>query len=380
MARGSTLTAPIVRSPQLIGTSYYLPELPNKLPILTNPYAPAVAEAVWDWVDRHLQFSSESRKLRFVHSTLGWAELCLPNTPRNITELVMEWDVALFLHDDICVNDPEFARSWTGRLGSDTLNASGGWLGTAINDLWRRTCDVAEPEVAARLENALYLYFQGSAEENRLRTEDGTMRWTGWDDYLAVRRKTIALYPFMALNQIGTGLTEERFRATARAADLCCDHVVVVNDLFSVRKELLSGDGVNAILAHVLTDEVSLQDAVIDACRRVHMKELELLEEHRRLELLYPGIGEYLASFEYIAAGNLHWHYTTSRYHGNDYLWNGIKSGVVELHSQRTVIRRLKPEETLEQNRGAVINTMKWDHADLLQDAPSNRGPRSGDR
>lgn len=331
---------------QLIGTSFFLPELPSPLPIRTNPHAPAVAVAVWDWVNHHLRFPSEEWKLKFVHSTLGWAELCLPNTPHHVTELVMEWNLALFLHDDLCVGDREYAKAFTGRLGSAALAAGGGWLGTAINDLWHRTQEIAEPEVATRLEEAVYLYFEGSAQESAFRTDEGMMPWSGWENYLKVRRKTIALYPFMALNQIGGNLTEEGFRATARAADLCCDHVILVNDIFSIRKEMLSGDGVNAIVANVLSEEATLQEAITDACRQLNDKEAELLAEHSRLADSYPGISAYLRSFEYIIAGNLHWHYTTTRYHGRDYLWNGLKSGVFELHHDRTVIRPPRPDET----------------------------------
>lgn len=326
---------------RLIGSSFYLPEITPDLPLWTHPHQADLRKRVLDWSREFVRFGSADDSMQYVYGTMGWGEYIAGRLSFPAAELFIEWAVALFAQDDVAAV-PELGGGCPRDPGDGRLVEVDDWTGEALNDLWQRTVTVTTPAIADRIKAAIHVYFAGRAEEVPFNVGEGPLQWLGWEAYLRARRGPIGIYVCIALAHIDMDVSDEVYRATADAADMVSDHVVLVNDVFSLRKELLSRDCVNAAVAYMLHTGVDLQEAVSHTCRRIRGKEHDFAAERSRLELAYTDIGPYLDFMGLIMAGNQRWSYTTIRYHGRGHVWNGLTSAIMELRPDRTVFHPLQ--------------------------------------
>ncbi|WP_189858006.1 terpene synthase family protein [Streptomyces poonensis] len=299
----------------------------------------------WDWSRDFLHFGDEKTAERYLDATMEWSEYIAADWDFTTALLAAEWTCTLFLYDDLSRRST-LAQAFVVPAPPGRFVSAEGWLAQAIEDLWKRSAHEASPMAARRLELALREFFLGCLKELPYRRGVGALRWQGWDTYLCMRRETIGMPVFMALAQVerGMNVTEKAFHATRTAANLVNDHVTLTNDVFSVRKELCSGDCVNGVVAWALHKGTGLQEAVDEACALIDEKEQQFLAERDRLLSALPELEPYLDRLGHIISGNQHWNYLTPRYHGEGYIWNGLKSGYVELRPDRTVIRSRRTE------------------------------------
>ncbi|WP_328868879.1 terpene synthase family protein [Streptomyces sp. NBC_00287] len=325
--------------------SFYLPPLPMRIPVRIHPEKARLEVMAWQWSRDFLCFDDERVGERYLDSTMEWSEFITPDWEFDTALLAVEWTCTLFLYDDLSRRST-LARAFVEAAPPGRFVAAEGWLARAVEDLWRRSTRTASPSAARRLEAALREFFRGCLKELPLRTRVGALRWQGWQTYLRMRRETIGMPVFMALAQVGHGpeVADEAFTACRAAANLVNDHVTLTNDVFSVRKELCSGDCVNGVVAWALHHGTGLQQAVDEACTLIDEKEREFLAERDRVSARFPHAAEYLDRLGHIISGNQHWNYITPRYHGEGYIWNGLKSGFVELSADRTVMRSGRAE------------------------------------
>ena len=127
----------------------------------------------------------------------------------------------------------------------------------------------------------------------------------------------------------------------ADALQAATEHGCLVNDLCSLRKELLDEDHSATLAALREHEGLSLQQAVDRVCAEITDRETTLLA--LRQEILANRAGArrdvkvYLDALLAFAAGNLNWSLTTTRYHGPGYHWPGHLPGWYTLHPHRAV-------------------------------------------
>ncbi|WP_373314673.1 terpene synthase family protein [Streptomyces longispororuber] len=142
-------------------------------------------------------------------------------------------------------------------------------------------------------------------------------------------------------------------------------HWIGVNDIFSYRKELYSGDTMNEIQLALAENGGDLQAAVDRVAATVHRVEADF--DHLTAQLragpaaLDSDLGVYLDALEAMIAGNLEWSYLTPRYNGRGHTWNGLTDATV----------LLTPHHTL---------YLPHEHASARtpRDAPAHAGPQRG--
>ncbi|WP_405680926.1 terpene synthase family protein [Streptomyces sp. NBC_00048] len=110
---------------------------------------------------------------------------------------------------------------------------------------------------------------------------------------------------------------------------LVARHWIGVNDVFSYRKELYSGDTMNEIHLALADNGGNLQAAVDRIAAIVHRVETEFDNLTTTLRAGAAGqdssLRAYLDALEAMIAGNLEWSYLTPRYNGRGHTWNGQK-------------------------------------------------------
>jgi hypothetical protein len=121
-----------------------------------------------------------------------------------------------------------------------------------------------------------------------------------------------------------------------------CSTGVLVNQIFSLRKEYHCDGGVPAVIPALARERgISFADATLA------VGEWTLREEQRCFDLRDrvlaspmgndPSVRAFITAVEYFLAGNLHWSRLTPRYHGTGFDYDGTTTGTMILHPDRTI-------------------------------------------
>ncbi|WP_320777001.1 terpene synthase family protein [Streptomyces sp. CRN 30] len=143
---------------------------------------------------------------------------------------------------------------------------------------------------------------------------------------------------------LGIDLTElmERDADLAGLWRVAGTHMVLVDDLFGLRGELRTGDGLNLLLSLMRHQGLTVQAAVDVLLRRVADADDEYTRACRTLRARYRhhGLGgdldRYLEAVGHLIAGNLAWHYESRHHHGPGHTWDGRPPVELVLHPDRT--------------------------------------------
>jgi hypothetical protein len=165
------------------------------------------------------------------------------------------------------------------------------------------------------------------------------------DTYLGIRRLSVGLRPYIVGVEYVLDLDFTDLIAASpelRAVKLAAvEHAMLVNDLFSFRWECFKDDYFNTVGPLVHVHGLSLQEAVDVTCDRIRAADEDMERLSAGIRRRYPGqveIHAYVDALGAFCAGNLRWSLETSRYHGHGYGWNGLRSGTVTLHPDRTSV------------------------------------------
>ncbi|MEU7135965.1 hypothetical protein [Streptomyces sp. NPDC046261] len=157
-------------------------------------------------------------------------------------------------------------------------------------------------------------------------------RITDFEAYMAVRRIDFGFDTLdLLMRKSSSRLTPWEHPVPGTVSlfqDACCEYAILVNDLFSFPREHFSGEFRNALQVLVSVQEMSLQDAVDEVCRRIVTAESNILALSRENTEGSTG-GDmrawraYHKSWMTFLAAGLRQHLRDVRYHGADHVWRG---------------------------------------------------------
>jgi len=126
----------------------------------------------------------------------------------------------------------------------------------------------------------------------------------------------------------------------ASLGGLAIEHILLCNDLFSFRTEFFHGDYFSAVAVLMRTHRQQLPAAVRTVADRIAAADQALTQRAEFLRDRYtdPSVRAYIQGVLAIPAGNLRWSRETARYNGSGTTWNGLRSGVLTLHPDRTTL------------------------------------------
>ena len=316
------------------GTRYILPPLRCSGPEKVHPDYPEIYERNAAWVREYIPRSGSRKTVEYLmESRIPFFD-CLVY-PFCIADRVFQSSCVASLM--VSIDDLSDLR----RIDFDDISNGGS------SDRYGRAFSVAFGVLRAHMTDTVYEryvqswkdVFASGAKEHSLRARNEI---PDIDTYLRIRSVTAGAGPYItgaeyALDIDLTDLFGEdpAFRAVQ---NLVAENFVLVNDLFSFRKELFKGDPINIVASLMSVHGHDLQGAVEFVCDRITSTDRALNQGCRELRSLYAGhprgaqVDAYLVTLQTICSGNFRWSLETTRYHGCGYVWNGLRSGIVTLN------------------------------------------------
>ncbi|MFF4369492.1 hypothetical protein [Streptomyces sp. NPDC001594] len=311
------------------------------LEALERRCAARLAELLADAYD-----SPEELETFLEHRTSLWNLLTYADAREDRIELVCAWIDVLFAIDDVLAHAP---ASRIRQLGIYDLPAviDGETPATAtaftraFQRLREQSLPLAPPRVWQRYARTLHEFLDACHAERNLIDSRAVLDLTTYESH---RHRSIGECCFPLLEfALDTDLTDrlERLPELRRLNMLVARHWIGVNDVFSYRKELYSGDTMNEIHLALTDNGGDLQAAVDRIAATVHQVETEFDETTAKLRATPDGkdtgLLTYLDALEAMIAGNLEWSYLTPRYNGPGHTWTGHWEATVILTPHRTL-------------------------------------------
>lgn len=308
------------------------PELYCPFPSALSPHAEAVHEATTEWARRIGLASKRSVLRRIEAGKLGFlAGRFHPEAPREELQLVSDLYLWMFLRDDRCDEselgeDPELLARTDSRfleiLGGAQPRAGEDPLGCALHDLRRRVVSKAPSALwLRRFVRAIRAHFDSTLWETANRAEGTTPDLA---TYVRMRPVTGGMHVDASLIEMihemvlaPDVLEHPAVRDLTRASN---NVVCWANDLFSLEKELKSGDVHNLVVVLSHAQGLTLPEAV-ERATEMHDAEVRgFLEAESRLPSFGAAVdvnlARYLAGLRARMRGNLDWSLESGRYSG----------------------------------------------------------------
>jgi hypothetical protein len=327
------------------GTTFHLPEIACTAPAVIHPEHAMLERKDQEWVRAHVPFAGDGERERFLGNRCDrWGCWVYPMGSADTTEDLVHLQSLMFAIDDRAISEREVFVRFADALRHDRVSESA--YGTAFHELWERLRTAMLPPVFARFHAACLELVEGFLTESAPRIAGDVL---APDEYLRMHRHTIGCKECLIVSEHAAGVD-----VTAElAADpvlgglwqTAADHVMLVNDVLSFRKEVFAGESINIVMSLMFHQNLDLQGAMDQACDMIATVDTDFTRACADIRTRYGGhpkeadVLRYLDALGHMMAGNLAWSYEAPRYHGPGYVWNGLRSGIVELHPDRTVIR-----------------------------------------
>lgn len=340
------------------GTQFHLPELARRIPVRCHPRFERIRRESNRWVRSRLGFAlpdPEEVDAFCACEYALWTSLLFPTLMEDRTVDISDWTQYFFVFDNICSGAGHLARRADGarELFSAIKAVMKGQTAPPDNayalvfeEIWLRISSQMNFAQRERFASSVICFVDGCFAEVSSRA---TGQVLDYEAYMNIRRNSVGGKMYFVLVEYGLSID--------LAADLpgplpgggplgeliglALDYLILTNDLFSFRVECTKNDFVNAISALIYHEGMSLQAAVNELCEVTDKVEQEFLAQ--REGILAGTLGQrsdvkaYVEVLGYMMSGNLHWSYLTPRYHGQGHVWNGVTSGTLTLHTDRTV-------------------------------------------
>lgn len=314
--------------------SFYIPEMYCSVPPRIHPDYPTIDELNAAWVRAFFPFADEAARLRFLRLHLPmWDSLIFPVGPAD--RLVLTSCVTSLI---LAIDDMPLGRHAMFHNG-DVALLEGHPFAPAAQDIFGKLKQIMPAPVYRRYCHEWQAWFESVEEEARLVAAGEVLPF---DEFLDLRHPNTGLLPYFPVAEFlyGLDLTEllEQDRELQLAIRVTNEHVGLVNDILSHRKEHSIGVTLNAMESLRMAHGHTAQEAADILCRRIgeadHTR-VELCDVLRRRYAHRPDadqIGMYLDSLGGICAGNLRWllendRYVDSQGHG----WDWTRSRLIVL-------------------------------------------------
>ncbi|MEU1171035.1 terpene synthase family protein [Streptomyces microflavus] len=320
----------------LSGSGYELHEVPCHTRARINPQYPQIYEDNAAWLRTFLPFPDSAAEQRVLECRYPlWDAMVLPDgAARRVLHASCVTSL-MFEVDDAALVEHALVADVTGNRVADHP------YGAAFADIFGSLRREMPERVYHRYRRSWMDWFASVSQENRFR---GTMTAPDLEGYLRVRRTSVGLLPTVVTAEyvLGLDLTEQLAADPdlRRAGVLAVEHAMYVNDLYSFRGESFKGDYFNAVSVLRRAHGLNLQEAVDEIGGRIGEADTALAELSGLLRSRYPdpALHAYLDQVNALCSGNLRWSMETTRYNGRGNTWNGLRSGRVTLHTDRTTI------------------------------------------
>ncbi|EFJ26172.1 hypothetical protein SELMODRAFT_413293 [Selaginella moellendorffii] len=334
-------------------THFELPLLPNNIAFYCHPEFQSISLQIDEWFLAKMRITDETSKKKVLESRIGlYACMMHPHAEREKIVLAGKHLWAVFLLDDLLESS---GTQEMPKLNATIFNLASGNSNEDVTNpvlvLYREVMEEIragmEPPLLDRYVECLGASLEAVKDQVHHRVEKSI---PGVEEYKLARRATgfmEAVGGIMTEFCMGIRLNESQIQSPVfrELLNSVSDHVVLVNDLLSFRKEFYEGachhNWISVLLQHSPRG-TRFQDAIDQLCEMIQEKELSILALQRKISSKEHSDSElmkFAREFPMVASGSLVWSYVTGRYHGygNPLLTGEIFSGTWLLHPMATV-------------------------------------------
>jgi Terpene synthase family 2, C-terminal metal binding len=326
------------------GTTFYIPKISCTPPAVIHPDHAVLEVKDQEWVRTHVPFPSRREMLRFLANRCDrWSCWVYPMCDSGTAEDLVHLQSLMFAIDDRAVSEHEVFAHFADALRGGRVAESR--YGKAFHDLWERLRAAMLPQVFERFHVACMELIDGFLTESGSRIVGEVLEP---EAYLQMHRHTIGCKECLIVSEHAAGVdVTTELTADSQLGGLwqiAADHVMLVNDVLSFRKEVFAGEPVNIVMSLMIHERLSLQDSVDRVCEMIAAVDCDFTracvdirsryQEHPKRD----DVSRYLDALGSMMSGNLAWSYEAPRYHGPGYVWDGQQSGVIELHPEYTIM------------------------------------------
>ncbi|MBW4616747.1 MAG: terpene synthase [Desmonostoc vinosum HA7617-LM4] len=309
---------------KIVVPDLYCPFLPQ-----INKYADILEEYALEWVLRFQLLANESSYQRFCKSKFFFlAASAYSNCQLEELRIANDWLSWVFIWDDQCdLSDlgkqPEVLKAYHRRfieiLNGAELTNQDIPLSYALRDLRQRMLKKCTPEWFDYFVYRYEGYFDGCVEEAINRAQGIT---PDIDGYMLIRRLSLGGYLCLALVEFCNYLTIPDFLRNHEVMKQLKIKTINIlawcNDIFSLYREISSGDVHNLVWLIHYQQQVSLEQAMLKATE-MHDQEVKSLID---LEASISSFGDeldielkkYIAGIHSWIYANLAWYFQSGRY------------------------------------------------------------------
>lgn len=354
---------PLAEVPRAEPVTVRLPPLGRGLVATRHPRAAEVSDRVLEWAGRHLTFLPLSEEdLRYsLRPVVSFPEWAYPSASVERFADLSAFTTYFFAIDDTLDN----------LRGGDGGGDDGGGDGGGHRELIRAAVDacvrahhgepdLTSPWVAAyadvldgvrrRMTPEQYTRLTSVCEEwfeACVRALDTPLKDPDLETYVADRLLTAAAEAAFGLVEYATATDVAGLRRADAGLEAVCRASgrfgVLVNDLFSYRRDLFSGGPVvNAVTVLQRSEGLGLQGAVDRLCGELIAAEAALHTAHDKVLAgplgERPDVRAFVKGVLEMTAGNLRFSATTPRYHGVRLNLDPHEGSILRLTAERTLV------------------------------------------
>ncbi|WP_338932932.1 hypothetical protein WEB32_32145 [Streptomyces netropsis] len=361
-APGQDRCPPLAAVPQAEPVTIRLPPLGRGLAATRHPQAAEVSARVLEWADRHLTFLPLSEEdLRYsLRPVVLFPEWAYPSASVERFADLSAFTTYFFAIDDTLDNlrcgegddeddDEGFGHGELIRSAVDACvrahhgdpDLTSPW-GAAYADVLDGVRRRMTPEQYTRLTAVCEEWFDAC-----VRALDAPLKDPDLETYLADRLLTAAAEAAVGLVEYATATDVAGLRRSDADLEAVCQASrrfgVLVNDLFSYRRDLFSGGPVvNAVTVLRQSEGLGLQGAVDRLCEELDAAEAALHRAHDKVLAgplgARPDVRAFVKGILEMTAGNLRFSATTPRYHGARLGLDPHEGSILRLTAERTVV------------------------------------------
>ncbi|MHC0063490.1 terpene synthase family protein [Nostoc sp. UIC 10890] len=309
---------------QLLYPGLYCP-----FPSQINKHVDVLEEYALEWVTRFNLLANESSYRRFCKSKFFFlAASAYPNCQLEELKIANDWLSWVFIWDDQCDlsnlgREPNVLKNFHKRfleiLNGAELSSKDIPLAYALSDLRKRILQRGSQEWFHYFVDRYEGYFDGCVQEAINRAQEIT---PDIESYMLIRRLSLGGYLCLALMEFCNHLTIPDFLRNHEVMKelkvMTINILAWCNDIFSVHREMSSGDVHNLVLLIHYQQKLSLETSII-AASKIHDQEVYQLKD---FELSIPSFGEeldtelanYISGIHSWISANLTWYYHSGRY------------------------------------------------------------------
>ncbi|MCW5317804.1 terpene synthase [Nostoc sp. KVJ3] len=309
---------------ELLSPTLYCPFLSQ-----TNKHIDALEKHALEWVLHFNLLANEPSYKRFCKSNFFFLTAsAYPNCPLEELKIANDWLSWVFIWDDQCdlselKNKPEVLNNFHQRyleiLNGAELTSQDTLFSHALIDLRQRTLQRASIKWFNYFISYLEDYFFGCVQEATNRAK-GIV--PDVDTYIMIRRSSVGVYAVLALaefcNQFIIPDVSRNHSLVKKLELITTDIIAWSNDIFSVSREIASGDVHNLIFVLHYHNKISMEEA-IEQVTKIHNEAVHsliraesFLPDYR--EELDVEIPKYISGMHSWIRGNIDWCYQSSRY------------------------------------------------------------------